>query len=298
MKKNSNMLLGYSLIIGTAFFTAFSYIFGKMVSLDLYPETIAFYWFFGAFLVALVKRWIFSIFDTKYKISISDLRKYSLVMGISSVATIFGMVFWVIALREIGPPMTSFLMKFQVVFSVILGFLFLNEKLRKLEIFGIFLTLIGGLVITYDISHFELKGGLFAIFAAFSYSCLFLIVRKLGSKLNMMIVATLRSLGVAILAVVYLLFTNKFQFPSSLDLAYMFIGGTFGAYIGKAFQFQAIKLVDISRTTAITPLEAVFVIGLTFVFFDTIPSSIKLTGGALIILGVLFLLIFRNENVG
>ena len=133
--------------------------------------------------------------------------------------------------------------------------------------------------------------------AAFCYSCLFIIVRKRSSNLNMMMVATLRSLGVSIIGVLYLLFSDRFQLPSNIDLIYMLIGGTCGAYIGKALQFQAIKLVDVSRTTAVTPLEAVFVVLLTFFFFDTIPSSSKLIGGGFIVVGVIFLLIFRKENL-
>ena len=108
MKKNSNLPLGYLLIIGTAFFTVFSYIFGKKVSRFLHPETVAFYWFFGAFVGTIVKRGILSIFDTRYKVLISDLRKYWLVMGITSVATVFGMVFWVMALRVVVPPHNFF----------------------------------------------------------------------------------------------------------------------------------------------------------------------------------------------
>ena len=75
------------------------------------------------------------------------------------------------------------------------------------------------------------------------------------------------------------------------------LGGTCGAFIGKAFQFQAIKLVDVSRTTAITPLEAVFVVLLSYIFFDTIPDTLKLFGGLLIVLGVILLLVFRKGNI-
>ncbi len=294
--KKSDLLFGYFLVMGTAFFTAFSYIFGKKVSETLYPETVAFYWFFGAFLFALIKRMIFSICGTTFRVPLKDLHKYKDVMIVSSIVTVFGVAFWVIALRAAGPPVTSFLMKFQVVFSVVLGALFLNERLRSLEIFGIILTIIGGLVITYDTSIFELKGSFYAILAAFCYSCLFIIVRKKGTNLNMMMVATLRSLGVSIVGILYLCVSGKFQFPSNIDLINMLIGGTCGAYIGKALQFQAIKLVDVSRTTAVTPLEAVFVVLLTFLFFDTVPSSMKLFGGGLILTGVIFLLIFRKDN--
>ena len=66
MKHDSNLILGYLFVVGTAFFTAFSYIFGKMVSDDLYPETVTFYWFLGAFLVAIINGIILSIFCNNF----------------------------------------------------------------------------------------------------------------------------------------------------------------------------------------------------------------------------------------
>ena len=290
-------LVGYFFIIGTAFFTAFSYIFGKKVSDELFPETVAFYWFLGAFLVAILKRVIFTGLGFKFSVPLNELGKYKKIMILTSFITVFGAACWVIALRIIGPPSTSFLMKFQVLFAVIFGVIFLGERLGKMEIIGIFFTIIGRLFITFNSTHIELIGSFYAISAAFFYSILFILVKKMAADLNMIMVANLRSMGVVIIGFLYLIISGKFQFPNSEDFLMMLLGGTCGAYIGKAFQFQAIKLVDVSRTTAITPLEAVFVILLSFIFFDTVPDSYKLIGGFLIILGVILLLIFRKHNL-
>ena len=293
----NKILLGYFFIIGTAFFTAFSYIFGKKISDSLYPETVAFYWFFGAFLVAVFKRFFFTALGFKFKVPLSDLGKYKKIMILSSIVTVFGAASWVIALRTIGPPATSFLMKFQVLFAVILGVFFLKERLSKTEVLGIFLTIIGGSLITFNNTRIELIGSFYAISAAFFYSILFIIVKKTASDLNMIMVATLRSTGVVIIGFFYLIIFNKFQIPNLNDFVMILLGGTCGAFIGKAFQFQAIKLVDVSRTTAITPLEAVFVVYLSYIYFDTIPDYFKLAGGFLIIAGVFILLLFRKDNI-
>src|SRR3546814_944772 len=71
------------------------------------------------------------------------------------------------------------------------------------------------------------------------------------------------------------------------------LGGITGAYIAKACQFQAIKMIDVSRTTAVLPLESLFVVLLSYFIFHEIPSVIKLLGGAAIITGVIFL---RSEE--
>ena len=293
----NKILIGYFFIIGTAFFTAFSYIFGKKVSDDLFPETVAFYWFLGAFIVAVLKRIVFTGLGYKFSVPINELGKYKKIMILTSLITVFGAASWVIALRIIGPPSTSFLMKFQVLFAVVLGVIFLGERLGKMEIIGIFFTIIGGLFITFNSTQMELIGVFYAISAAFFYSILFILVKKMAGDLNMIMVATLRSMGVVIIGFLYLIISGKFQLPNSDDFFMMLLGGTCGAYIGKAFQFQAIKLVDVSRTTAITPLEAVFVIFLSFIFFDTVPDLYKLIGGFLIILGVILLLVFRKNNL-
>ncbi len=293
----NKVLLGYFFIIGTAFFTAFSYIFGKKVSDYLFPEVVAFYWFLGALIVAIFKRGIFSLFGFKFKVPLSDIGKYKKVMILTSIITVFGAASWVVALRIIGPPATSFLMKFQVLFAVIFGVIFLGERLTKIEIGGMLLTILGGLLVTFNSTSIELLGSLYAISAAFFYSILFIIVKKIASDLNMIMVATLRSMGVVIIGFVYLLISNKFQMPNFYDFIMILLGGTCGAFIGKAFQFQAIKLVDVSRTTAITPLEAVFVVLLSYIFFDTIPDTLKLFGGLLIVLGVILLLVFRKGNI-
>ena len=72
----NKILIGYFFIIGTAFFTAFSYIFGKKVSDDLFPETVAFYWFLGAFIVAVLKRIVFTGLGYKFSVPINELGKY------------------------------------------------------------------------------------------------------------------------------------------------------------------------------------------------------------------------------
>ena len=74
----------------------------------------------------------------------------------------------------------------------------------------------------------------------------------------------------------------------------MALGGLTGAYIAKASQFQSIKLLGITRSTAVMPLESIFVILFSFTIFDELPSAIKLAGGFMIVFGVIFLVIFRG----
>jgi drug/metabolite transporter (DMT)-like permease len=135
-----------------------------------------------------------------------------------------------------------------------------------------------------------------ALLSAFFYSLLSFLVKKIAQDLNMLTVANLRALGVAIVVFVYLMITERFQLPGLRDLAYIAFGGLTGAYVAKACQFQSIKLLDVSRSTAVMPLESLFVILLSYFLFQDLPSLIKLVGGAGIIIGVVFLVTFRGEK--
>ena len=285
-------LRGYIFLVGTAFFTALSYVFGKAVNKDLNPETVIFFWFFGAF--------FFSIFAVmlipSQRTELRYLRNYVTIFVLSSIVTAIGAALWIISLRTIGPPLTSFLMKSQTLFSLLLGIMFLGERLNKGETIGIMLTIAGGVIVAYQEEGYLILGTFMALLSAFFYSLLSFLVKKFAQDLNMLTVANLRALGVAIVVFVYLIITERFQAPGLRDLVFMAFGGLTGAYIAKASQFQSIKLLDVSHSTAVMPLESLFVVLFSYFLFHDLPSVIKLIGGAGIVMGVVFLVIFRGEK--
>lgn len=285
-------LKGYLFLVGTAFFTALSYAFGRAVDRTFDPEATVFYWFFGAFVCAAVV----ALAIPSQRAQARDLRRYTKIFIYSSFLTAVGAALWIVSIRTIGIPLTSFLMKAQTLFSLLLGMIFLGERLNRGESVGIVITVAGGIIVAYQSDITLIIGTLTALGAAFFYSTLSFIVKKVAQNLNMLTVATLRALGVAVVLLVYLVSTGTFVVPGRVEIAYMFLGGITGAYIAKACQFQGIKLIDVSRTTAVMPMESLFVVLLSYFVFGEIPSPIKLLGGAGIIVGVIFLVIFRGEK--
>ena len=291
-KKIKFPVTGYLYLIGTAFFTSLSYAVGKFLDKDLDLETATFFWFFGAFVFAL----FVSPFIPSQRKEFKNLGRYGKIFIYSGVITSVGAALWIYSLWTIGPPLTSFLMKAQTVFSLFLGMIFLGERLNRLESLGIAVTVIGGIIVAYQKETYLIIGTATALSAAFFYSFLSFIVKKIANDLNMLTVATLRTLGVSITVSLYLILTGTFQAPSFTDAVFMGVGGITGAYVAKACQFHSIKLLDVSRTTAVMPMESLFVIILSYLLFDDLPSGVKIIGGSLIIIGVVFLVIFRGEK--
>ena len=119
-----------------------------------------------------------------------------------------GAALWISAIKTIGIPLTSFLMKAQTLFSLLLGMVFLGERLNKWETVGIVITVTGGIIVAYQREYSLLVGTFTAIGAAFFYSSLSFIVKKMGQRLNMLTVANLRALGVSIFLIAYLVLTG------------------------------------------------------------------------------------------
>ncbi len=283
---------GYLFLVSTAFFTALSYVFAKLLQRDLNPETITFFWFFGAFFFAM----FVVAFIPSQRAELKNLGSYKKIFILSSLVTSVGVALWIISIKTIGLPLTSFLMKTQTLFSLFLGMAFLGERLNRGEVLGVIITIIGGVVVAYQRDFGLLLGTATAVLSAFFYSFLAFLVKRIAQDLNMLTVANLRALGVSIVMFTYLMVSGRFMMPEFIDVIYMALGGLSGAYIAKASQFQSIKLLDVSRSTAVMPMESIFVVAFSYIFFDSLPSPVKLLGGAIILTGVVFLIIFRGEQ--
>ena len=283
---------GYLFLICSAFFTSLSYIFGKAIDNEYGPGTAVFFWFFGAFLCSS----FVVILLPSQRLEFRGLRRYLPIFIYSSILTAVGAALWIASIWIIGPPLTSFLMKSQTLFTLMLGFIFLGERLNRWESVGIIITVFGAVIVSYQREGYLLIGTLLALISAFFYSILAFLIKKIAQDLNMLTVASLRALGVSVVVFMYLTVTNTFKMPGLLDVLFMTLGGISGAFIAKTSQFQSIKLLDVSRSTAVMPLESLFVILFSYVFFDDLPSFVKLLGGVCIVTGVVFLVIFRGEK--
>jgi len=281
---------GYIFLIGTAFFTSISYVCGRAVNKDIAPDKVTFFWFFGAFLFSL---FVLPVVESQRR-ELKNIKSYKLIFFLSSILTALGAALWIYSIRSIGIPLTSFLMKSQTLFTLALGLVFLGERFNRGEVLGLVITIIGGVIVAYQREIDLIIGTITAISAAFFYSLLTFSVRRVARNLNMLTVAALRIFGVSLVVAVYLLVTRRFELPSVIDFVYMAIGGLTGAYIAKACQFQSIKLLGIARSTAVMPLESIFVIIFSYTIFHELPSLVKLAGGFMIIIGVIFLVVFRS----
>ena len=194
-------IIGYIYLVGTALFTAISYAFGRAVDRSFDPESTIFFWFGGALIFSFVT----VLFIPEQREEARSITKYWKIFLYTSIFTSIGAVLWIISIRLIGIPLTSFLLKAQTLFALMLGMIFLGERLNRGEAVGIIVTVAGGIIVAYQREVSLIIGTFTALGAALFYSLISFVVKKVAQKLNMLMVANMRTLGVTVFLLIYLL---------------------------------------------------------------------------------------------
>ena len=70
-------IAGYLYLVGTALFTALSYVFGRAIDRSFHPAAITFYWFFGAFLCSVARRASDPVAEGRGQDAWENTRRYS-----------------------------------------------------------------------------------------------------------------------------------------------------------------------------------------------------------------------------
>ncbi len=73
---------------------------------------------------------------------------------VSIGATVFGMVFWNLGVQKVGGTKSGMFLNFNPIFTAIFAFLFLNEHISLLQLFGTLIVIIGVFIFTVKANSF------------------------------------------------------------------------------------------------------------------------------------------------
>jgi drug/metabolite transporter (DMT)-like permease len=194
------------------------------------------------------------------------------------------------AVRLVDPALVSFFTRFEIVFTVILGMLLFRERLNRLELFGVTVTVSGALIMTYragEIILFALALGLI--------NSLLVSIRTLLGKVAVQyvepaVLVAVSRLIACLLALLYAIAFGVLQLPSSTSLLIITIGAFFGPFLGFTFLYKALSLSEVSRISALRTSFPFFVALYSFLLFHTIPTPRQMLGGGIIIAGIMVLI--------
>jgi len=237
------------------------------------------------------------------KISRTSLVK----IAASSVFGSFGLFWWFDAVTRIGASKELLLggCTSEVLFVLILSFIFLRERLKKFEIFGSLLVLAGIFLVAYNPSVLTFVfsiGEMEAIVSSLCFAFSIILATNVMKKLGAIDVASLYLTFQGLLLLVSI-FMFQTGIPTSTGGIYgIAILGVISAITVLSYN-TSLKKAGASLTAVVATLAGIFSIGLQFLTLYVFPSvklifppSFLLAAiGSLLALAGVFLISYKNK---
>ena len=206
-----------------------------------------------------------------------------------------------LAIKEMeNPAVVSFIGNIGPVFVTIMGMGFLKERFRGSQLLGIAITILGVFVINYregGFAGFLDPGSIYVISASFLFSLATIFARKWRKDMVTSYMSLLRSLLLMLsMAILFIVGGEGTLFqlsgPVIRDLA---LGSFLETMIVIIFAYQALKMIEATRTSLIISSKGVWALILAWAFLGVFPTGFQLAGGVLTLAGVW--LITRQSSV-
>ena len=231
------------------------------------------------FFIIIVSFFLFTIYKKKifkalYKSGTPGLFG-GIVLGLGFSSYVFAMYNTTVA-------NTNFIIQTQVIFLAIFGYIFLKEKISKLTLASIILSITGiFLLLGNSLSVGETHGNMVAFIMPISFAVLILVVRKYPNvdMLPLQIVA-----GLVAMSIGFLLSTKIII--STYDIFLSFLAGFFQVGIGFILITIGARKTPSAMVGIIMLTEAVLGPFWAWLFVNENPTFIVLFGGGIIILAV------------
>jgi len=283
---NRHQTNGYLYAFGASLALAASFVFSKSVLNQLSILHFGLLWFSMG--VVWNSIWFFAKRD--YRNVKEDKWKKT---GVAIVIAILegaatGLFYLAIKAME-NPAVVSFIGNIGPVFVTLMGILLLKERFRTLQLIGIVTTIAGVFVINFregGFAGFVDPGSVYVISAAFLFSLATIVGRRMHHKLVPGYMSLIRSFLLAV-AMAILFFRSGELTPLSLniwkDLA---LGSILETLIVIVFAYQALKLIEATKTSLIISTKGVWTLLLAWIFLDVFPTGVQLVGGLMTLMGV------------
>ncbi len=203
-------------------------------------------------------------------------------------ATGLGMIWGWTALSMLDPSFKAFLNRFAPVLTVILGMIFLKEKITGKEALAITIMLAGG-VISARGSWDAVSPGVF--FAAISFIMVafqHLIAKKRVSSVHVAVIVFYRSIIAFFVILAWGLIRGGMDFNAPARFWMITaLGALLGPCISHIFYYKSFSYWELSRSSLVSNVQPLFVLPLAYIFLREFPEKMQLIGGIIILAGIL-----------
>ena len=223
--------------------------------------------------------------------------QFSTLLYIAIVATLFAELIYFYAFTKIPVVNAVLIGHFQPIFIVLIGYFILKEeKLNRLDYFGIFFMIIAGLLVstrTLDnlkILRIGTLGDFLVLISAILWATTAIAMRKNLQGLSAGVISFYRYLIASILFAVYLILTSKIII---LNIYQVLVGVVTG--IGSILYYQGLKRLKASQVGALELSTPFFASILSFIILGEVTTFMQGIGIIFLLIGIYF--ISKKEEV-
>lgn len=275
---------GYLLMLAYSFFAANAFVMVDVLNTHFDVSIYnAFFWgFLGA--LSISTPLLFSQKHNRENMQISFQKYWKVLLLVSFISTISG-ILWFWAIAESSSGITALLGKMDAIWALVLGIMFLGERIRFLEVPGLLVAFFGLFLIS------NLKGEvtpfltLAMVGISLFYALQSFLVKRYAPQAEGIPFAFLRGLMMLVFMGIFFGIQGEISFISLPAFIVLTTSQLSGLIISRTMFFEAHKYLDISRLNMFHILVPVFVLILSKILIPETPISLQKIMGAICILG-------------
>jgi drug/metabolite transporter (DMT)-like permease len=289
-RKLGPQLVGYLLALGSAAAIAATFIVRKSVSTVVNPATFSVWWYglagIYAWIATLVRR------ETQHAKGIRSGWKPLLGLVVFNAG---GAILYFMEIDLTNPALVSFFGRLRTVYIVLLGVLFLRERMNGQEWAGAAVTVLGTLLIAYRGGSVLGSVFLLALVENFLMATSTIMAKSAVRHISPFPLAGYRGVLIALVILVYAVVTGQWQWVDGRTMAIMALGALSGPFLGHVMNYASLARVGAGKAAIVAATQPVFVTVYTALLFGDLPALQQALGGALTIAGVV--LVFAAQGV-
>lgn len=278
-----NQQKGIGLTLLSAVFNASTYIVPPLALILTNVENMLIFWFLWAIII------FFSFFalqkQAKKFLNIIRNKKIAFLGIVNSVSAIL----WTYGVLYAGPALTSFVFRFDIVFTVIIGIIILKEKLSRMDMLGITIAIVGAFVTAYSATELIIFSTIIILIAALFSSISIILAKIYVKNIDSLSLAAGRSVYIFLSVLVVSIFFGRIQIPTINLLFLTFFAGFVGAFLGFFTFYKSLSFYEVSKAMAVRSIEPFFASIFSLIILFMVPSVNQMIGGFIIIAGVIIL---------
>lgn len=223
----------------------------------------------------------------------SSRRPGALDLGVAlglAVFTLAGNHWSAVAIREVSPALMNVLLRSDLVFVAIFGWLLLGERVERRFWFGLPLVFVGlamlqGMGTGISPAEFLESGIGLGVAAAACFSGMALLTRRFIDRIDTVAVNTIRLW----ISVAYWFALNEWPDPRAIpqdQILWAAIAALTGPFLGRLALMESARYIEARLSTLVMLTAPIMSLGLAWLALGDWPSDHELQGGALMLAGI------------